>query len=726
MTSRAVSVLARAALPAGVLAAVCATALALDVGRPTTPGGGPVVDLPAAAPVAFFSGCPDLLSYYRDHGRKLVGPYGLPGTAMAYGAMDTMRMSAPEGAPVPAAGMPGSAAAPAATQAGSASTSDTTSATGTNVQVPGVDEADQVKRSGDLLLWLALDRLQVARLDHGRVVPLGSLRWDTWGPTQLLVDGDVVLLTGAVPGPESASLPAPSPGGPVPVAVRALLPRTRLAQVDLSDPAHPRVVRTLDVDGGLVGARLVAGQARIALTTPGFGLPFVAPQTGTSDAERTATARNRDVIARSTVEQWLPGYTLTEYGAGGRPSTARHTGTLLACSSVAAPRTFSGLATLSLLSIDLHGGSGIGSWSGAGLVADGTTVYATAEHTYIATSAWVDWRALEGTALRSELQSTRTQIHLFDTPADGAPRYLGSGQVPGFLLGQFALDEYDGYLRVASTLQPPFRTVQPQVVVPVPETAGKPPPDTVVSSGPQPDLPPEPSRSQVTVLALRGGALVRVGQVDGLGRGETIHAVRFIGPVGYVVTFRQTDPLYTVDLSRPEAPRVAGELKVRGYSAYLHPVGDGLLLGIGQDATASGTSQGLQMSLFDVSDPADPRRLDRVRLPGAYSDVEADHHAFTFSDGLALAPFNRYAAQDYDAGVLAVRVADQRLAAPVTLRPIAAGPVSPTGQDPAPQPVLDATPMRALVLDGFIYTVTPTGIAVHDAATLQRIGFTRI
>jgi hypothetical protein len=83
-----------------------------------------------------------------------------------------------------------------------------------------------------------------------------------------------------------------------------------------------------------------------------------------------------------------------------------------------------------------------------------------------------------------------------------------------------------------------------------------------------------------------------------------------------VVTFRQIDPLYTLDLSAPTAPRVAGELELPGYSAYLHPVGDGLLLGIGQEATADGRAQGTQVSLFDVSDLAHPA-TGSTRCPGS-------------------------------------------------------------------------------------------------------------
>jgi hypothetical protein len=132
----------------------------------------------------------------------------------------------------------------------------------------------------------------------------------------------------------------------------------------------------------------------------------------------------------------------------------------------------------------------------------------------------------------------------------------------------------------------------------------------------------------VAVLTQRGDRLVEVGSVGGLGKGEQIYAVRFVGPVGYVVTFRQTDPLYTLDLSDPTRPRVVGELKIPGYSAYLHPAGDRRLIGVGQDANANGQVQGSQVSLFDVSDVAAPTRLDTYTIKGGWSDVEYDPHAF--------------------------------------------------------------------------------------------------
>jgi hypothetical protein len=152
----------------------------------------------------------------------------------------------------------------------------------------------------------------------------------------------------------------------------------------------------------------------------------------------------------------------------------------------------------------------------------------------------------------------------------------------------------------------------------------------------------------VTVLADRGGALTPIGQVSGLGRGEQIYSVRFLNDVGYVVTFHQVDPLFTIDLSSPTAPRVAGQLELSGYSAYLHPVGRGLLLGIGSDVGAGNEPSATQLELFDLSDPAAPKLLQRTTLgDGSSSEVAYDHHAFLFwpPTGLAVLPVQVYTAQ---------------------------------------------------------------------------------
>ena len=302
-------------------------------------------------------------------------------------------------------------------------------------------------------------------------------------------------------------------------------------------------------------------------------------------------------IRRAPLATWLPGGTVRTERTGRRRGRR-----LVDCSQVRRPRASSGPGILTVLTVDLRRGL---PWVDADAVmTDAQVVYGSPRSLYVATRAWT------GTAAGA------TQIHRFAAAEAPETAYRATGSVPGGLLNQFALSEHEGVLRVASTLEPG-----------------------------DPGAGDEESSSLVTVLAEAGSTLRAVGSVGDLGRGERIFAVRFLGEVGYVVTFRQTDPLYTIDLSAPQAPRVTGELKIRGYSAYLHPVGPGLLLGVGQDATAEGRTLGTQLSLFDVSRPEAPVRLHQRTLGGAgTSEVEYDHRAFLYwaPTRLAVLPFETY------------------------------------------------------------------------------------
>jgi uncharacterized secreted protein with C-terminal beta-propeller domain len=150
--------------------------------------------------------------------------------------------------------------------------------------------------------------------------------------------------------------------------------------------------------------------------------------------------------------------------------------------------------------------------------------------------------------------------------------------------------------------------------------------------------------NNVFVLDQSGEKLTTVGSLTGLAFTERIFSARYIDDVLYLVTFRQVDPLFTIDLSNPAQPKVAGELKIPGFSSYLHPVGEGKLLGIGRDADETGRIRGLQVSLFDVSDIYNPRREaqylitsdvkppdGQVLWPGSTGSIaEHDHHAFSY------------------------------------------------------------------------------------------------
>jgi hypothetical protein len=282
---------------------------------------------------------------------------------------------------------------------------------------------------------------------------------------------------------------------------------------------------------------------------------------------------------------------------------------LTKCGEVRHTQRFSGLDTVTILTVDLD--KGLPSVDADAVMSDGQIVYASPTRLYVATQRWLSPAAMDS----AEPPAITTQIHQFDTSDPGQTTYVGSGTVSGYLLNQFAMSEHGGALRVAATEEPQWWP-----------RGGEP------GTG-----------SAVTTLDV--GTMAERGRVGGLGKGERIYAVRFLGDRGYVVTFRQVDPLFVLDLSDADAPKVTGELKIAGYSAYLHPVGDELLLGVGQDAGADGRTTGTQLSLFDVSDPAAPARIAQYAVGShASSTAEWDHHAFLWwpQTDLAVLPLSLY------------------------------------------------------------------------------------
>jgi hypothetical protein len=451
--------------------------------------------------------------------------------------------------------------------------------------------------------------------------------------------------------------------GPVARPAATLAPDGRvttiLTEVDLTDPATMRVARTLTLDGAFVSARLTGATARVVVSSS--PRPVAEPA----------------AIRRAGVRTWVPRTVLRSRVSG---RTFRRA--VVGCRAVRRPPEFSGLDLLTVLTIDLD--RGLYSVDRDAVMAGAQTVYASDRSLYVASRRWAE-SLEEG---RRVPEGTRTTIHRFDASQPGATSYRSSGEVPGFVLNQFSLSEHRGDLRVATTSEPPWFAERPAAE----------------------------SESFVSVLRERDSTLAEIGRVGGLGRGERIYAVRFLGDTGYVVTFRQVDPLYTIDLSTPSAPKVAGELKILGYSAYLHPVGGDLLLGVGQDATAEGRRLGLQLSLFDVSDLRKPARLHQRALGAdATSDAEFDHHAFLWwpATKLAVLPvqtFARDTAAPGFTGAIGFRVGRAEGIGEV-------GRVAHPGAD-FPVPI-----GRSLVVGDLLYTLSYAGLAASRLDTVAPTAF---
>lgn len=235
------------------------------------------------------------------------------------------------------------------------------------------------------------------------------------------------------------------------------------------------------------------------------------------------------------------------------------------------------------------------------------------------------------------IDTTQTLLHQFRLKGDET-EYEASGFVPGYLHNQFSLDEQAGVIRVSTTAQ--------------------------VRSNPEADFFNFENENRVYTLSEEEAELQVMGKTAAFGEpGEQIFATRFMGDRGYVVTFRQTDPLIVVDLSDAKDPTVLGELHIPGFSDYIHPLSEDMLLTIGQDADENGVQSGVALQIFDVSDSSSPALLHKMPFGGfSYSEAQNNHKAFTFvSDyfspgvGLLLFPITTYDA-DYRSSLEVVKV----------------------------------------------------------------------
>lgn len=581
--------------------------------------------------------------------------------------------------------------APATTAAGRTSDEDTAddsdpSVIGTNTQEVDVDEADLVKTDGRRIVSIVDGVLRVVQLDGTPAVD-GSVDLRERMATEMFLRDDEAVVIGTAWGgvmPLPTPLPTPMPGrGPAstPGATVEDAPvsdtsypappfdaGTTLTRVSLADPAKPEVVETTSVEGSYVSARMIDGRVRVVVQSQPQIMTDVF--SGGPDDARAALRelRGEDLLPRAAT--------------GDEVSTLGGCDDVLLMESVAMPDPAE--PTIGDVAVDVAWpepqlgtvtavtiGDTLADLAPVSVQGNAETVYASATSLYVAAGSW-------------DTAGTRTDVHRFDLTGDGGAVYTGSGRTPGHLLNQFSLSERGGALRVVTTVADP-------------------------QFG---------SSARLTVLDTDGDTLDEIGHLDGMGLGEQVKSVRFLEDLGYVVTFRTTDPLYALDLSDPTAPRLLGELKIPGFSEYLHPIGDGMLLGVGREADPeTGTDTGFKISLFDVSDPLEMAEVDQIVIPEAWSQVSGDHKAFLWDARRAQAviPVDRTVVErDYAqvGSAMVVRVVDGRLRTVAELS--------------HETPLGTLSPMRSMVVDDDLWTLSAGGLGRSSAdspAGVDLIGF---
>jgi len=395
----------------------------------------------------------------------------------------------------------------------------------------------------------------------------------------------------------------------------------KITVIDLSSDT-PEAVREIYVDGWYTSSRrhdnIVRTVVQSNMQQPGT-VPYlydivynggVYPES--RDAEillaRAWAVKAKEAIAATTLEQWVPVW--------GERVDGEIQEQPVQCADFYSPAPgLTNYGLTQIVGIDIGDDSPTQITS---ILGQATQVYANAGALILAQPDW-SWFARDA-------NSDRTAVHRFAVSSDAQRTpYQGSGFVQGVVNDQFSMDERDGVLRIATT-----RTVWPD--------------RTNDMFAPEVWVPPV-TDNLVSTMRLNGNALELLGSTPPLAEGERIFSARFLGDIGYIVTFRRVDPLFAIDLSNPERPKVLGELKIPGFSDYMHPLGDNHLLTIGRDIDEeTQRDNGTALQVFDVSDPTNPLPAHKVVLQQGYSEANHNHKAFNFyaDKGLLAFPFVSY------------------------------------------------------------------------------------
>ncbi len=572
---------------------------------------------------------------------------------------------------------------------------------GTNNQEGGVDEADFVKTDGDYIYVLFGDQYYYysygygGHLDGGRLhilsVPevgeveyLSNATVEGW-PREMLLSGDRMAVYSDLSvwdlvytEEEHPLLPYllhdsaneggaqnSAPGGSGFVADTASYSSdsfrvnslSKLTIFGLGNRTAPQVERELYMEGWYQTAREVNGTVRMVsqgyLDIPGlvyrpeFPAEYVNDYLD-GDNEKTLTARtlnlwkeaindtivqNEAIIDATDLDELIP----RVYELQGGNITIHSFTDAADCQDFVIAKDGTSSSVTSIMTLDLE--SDDLSFEADHVMSNWATIYASADMLVIAEMAndWWWFCCGEEDEDSSNVEYYEaTNLHAFDISQSGETSYIGSGRVNGTILDQFSLSEHNGFLRVATTTGQWGRwwlSAEEQ-------------------SGPENHVFVLEQLMHAAGSTEPSTELNVVGHVGGIAVGERIWSSRFVGDRGYLVTFRNVDPLWTLDLSDPTNPQVIGELEVPGVSTYIHPLDENHLLTIGIAGDKNGLDWGsTQLSLFDVTDFADPKLASKLELSPvpddekhgwnwAWSEATYEHKAFQYWNGQLAIPLS--------------------------------------------------------------------------------------
>jgi len=443
----------------------------------------------------------------------------------------------------------------------------------TNIQVEGVDEADIVKSDGEYLYIVSGNNLTIVKAyppEEAAVVSKitldGSISGIFINGNKLAIfetDYSFYTLYYDIGVAETSSTVEERTKNEVDVApendktITYEPPKTSVKVYDVSDKTNPVLKRDFSIDGNYFSSRMVGDYVYVVVTMYTYFTEMDIALPRVQEEDDTEVIQATDIYYCDLSDN---SYTFTTIAAININNDSQE---------------------------PTHETIVLGATSG---------IYVSQDNIYV---TFPDYSSQEGETMKTAIQRIKIDGKAITIEA--------SGEVPGYVLNQFSMDEHNGYFRVGTTVYNwNLRTFAAE----------------------------ETTRNNVYVLDMN---LNIVGKLEDLAPGEQIYSARFMGSRCYVVTFRNIDPLFVIDLANPAVPKVLGELKVTGYSGYLHPYDENHIIGIGKETEYDAKEdfawyQGVKISLFDVGDVSNPVEIDKFEIGdrGTDSPILYDHKSLLF------------------------------------------------------------------------------------------------
>ncbi len=456
----------------------------------------------------------------------------------------------------------------------------------TNIQVEGVDEADIIKTDGDYIYILANNRLIIAHAyPPNKAEILSTTKIKDFYPHELFIHDDKLLVFGNAhyrfEEKKGEPVKKGEPLNKKQIVSQGYFPEhynmMSIRLYDISDREKPKHLRTVDFEGNYLTSRKIGEYVYFVVNS----YPKWYPKPLACEDIIPLFRDSKLHIESNKLENFQPIVSCTDIGYI-EPLYATNFFTI-ASISMADPKKE--------IKKEVIAGQG-------------ENVYASINNMYIVQSSWPIYQ--QGEPNENEEKTIITKMGL----QKGNIKFLGKSEVPGHILNQFSMDEFDGYFRIATTRGNVW----------------------------------EKEKVSSNNIYILNKDMKIVGKLEDLAPGEKIYSVRFMGKKGYVVTFKKVDPLFVIDLEDQANPRVLGKLKIPGYSDYLHPIDETHILGIGKETVEANEElkenrgldfawyQGIKMAIFDVSDVENPVEMYKEIIGDRGTESEAlhNHKAFLF------------------------------------------------------------------------------------------------